>query len=113
VNGPALLALVLLGSSAWAAMDPPNTAGCREKFDQVACRTDQDEKGTCINQMINTPDFSQPGPPKFKMMPTMVCVAAPVTRSIKDYFLVLVSAVVIFGLVIYNLFRRKTLSDYL
>ena len=46
-------------------------------------------------------------------MPTRVCVAAPSTHSVKDYLLVVVAALVIFCLILFNLFRRRTLSDYL
>lgn len=105
--------LALVGASAWGAFEPPNTAGCRDKFDQVPCRTDGDAKGLCTTQLINTPDFSQPGPPKFSDVPTRVCVAAPSTHSVKDYLLVVVAALVVFCLILFNLFRRRTLSDYL
>lgn len=45
-------------------------------------------------------------------MATLVCVAAPNPHTMKDYLLVVVAALVVFGLILFNLFRRRTLSDY-
>lgn len=109
----ALLALMLTSAPGRPAFDPPNTAGCRDKFDEVACRTDADKKGTCISQLINTPDFSVPGPPKFSQVPTRVCVAtATAGHSLEDLLAVFATAAIVLGLVVYNMFRRRSLSDY-
>ncbi|MBS1150080.1 MAG: hypothetical protein H6Q89_1778 [Myxococcaceae bacterium] len=103
----------LLAATAWAAFAPPDTAGCREKFDKVACLTDTGLKGTCHSRPVNTPDFSVPGPPKFKVLPTMVCVATETKYSIKDVLGALLAGAVVFALFIYNMFRRRTLADHL
>ena len=107
-----LLGLLLISGPAWAGLDPPDTVGCHDRFDKMSFFTDKDEKGTCVSQMINTPDFSVPGPPTFKVVATLVCVASPRKHAAKDFFAVVGGAFVVFGLIIYNLFRRRTLSDY-
>jgi hypothetical protein len=92
--------------------EQPNSAGCRDRFEKAPCRTDDDLKGVCTPQRINTPDFSQPGPPKFNEVEIGVCVALPTPHPFKDYPLLVVVALVVVALVLFNLFRRRTLSDY-
>lgn len=105
----AVVMLALFSSTAWAAFDPPDTAGCKQKFDRVACRTDNNVKGVCTPQMVNTPDFSVPSPPKFTMLQTMVCVATPSVYSWKDFATGCGIALVLCVLVLLKLFRRRAL----
>ncbi len=107
----ALVLLWALGGAAWAGVHPPDTLGCREKPERATCLTDDRKKGACAMQSLNTPDFSQPGPPTFKLMDHRVCVANPAQRSVMDLVYLILGVVAVCGLVVYNLFRRRSLSD--
>lgn len=105
--------LGLLSATAWAApYEPPNSRGCRDHFENSPCENDHGDKGTCVSQMINTPDFSVPGPPTFKDVSTPICVGAPAKRSLRDTLFAVGGIALLFSLVVYNMLRRKSLSDY-
>ncbi len=90
----------------------PDTAGCQGKAPTLNCRTDSGAKGLCTKQQVNTPDFSQPGPPKFAMVEQLVCVHTPPKYGVGDLVTFFVLALVLVGLVSYNLARKKNLADY-
>ena len=88
------------------------TLDCRDKFEKVACWTDNGHKGKCEKKPVNTPDFSVPGPPKFTVIDTLVCVALPEEHPVRNLLYVVGGTVVALLLVVYNLFRKRSLSDY-
>lgn len=90
----------------------PDTAGCTSKAPTLKCFTDSGAKGVCEQQQVNTPDFSQPGPPTFSMKEHLVCVAAKPKYDAEDLVTFFIVAIVVVGLVSYNLVRKKDLRDY-
>jgi hypothetical protein len=98
--------LILLASSAWAALDPPNTIQCREKFENGSCQTDQGVEGSCISQQIKVPDFTNPGPPVFKEERAKVCVPKKERLTLKEVLGAVGVGAVLFALVLFKLLAR-------
>jgi hypothetical protein len=59
-----------------ADIPPANSASCRGQAAGAACKTDDGLPGTCVEQLVSRPDYSNGPPPTYKQVKVLICVAS-------------------------------------
>jgi hypothetical protein len=72
-----LPAAILLASSAWADLPPPDTSGCSGQQANASCETDDKKSGTCQTSKCSRLDYSQGTPPGTIEYDCLKCAASP------------------------------------
>jgi len=76
-----------LALPALADIAPKNSRGCSGKQPGAACTTDDGSAGTCTEQLVSRPDYSNGPPPTYKQVKMVLCVAtAPASARVPSLF---------------------------
>lgn len=70
-----LCATLLLASTTWADIPPPDTSSCRDKQAGAACQTDEGKAGTCEASKCSRLDYSNGTPPSSVEYECLRCAA--------------------------------------
>jgi uncharacterized protein (TIGR03382 family) len=76
-----LAAALLLSSTAWADIAPPNLSGCRDKEAGATCETDDARSGICQKSTCSRNDYSNGPPPKVVDYECLQCAPANTSHT--------------------------------
>lgn len=78
------LAFVLVSCAAslvLADIPPANSESCLGQVAGAACTTDDGLPGTCVEQLVSRPDYSNGPPPTYKQVKMLICVASSTAKA--------------------------------